>query len=97
MAQQRAHLGAEHELTLRETPIKRLLAETVAHQVNRTGSSLAKGKGEHAVDPRYSAADTVSADQLKQDFGIRAIAQHHTRATQFVGERGIAVDLSIED
>ena len=94
---QRTHLGGKDELASRETPVERLLAEAVAHQVDRTGGAVAKGKGEHAVDPRHGVAHPVSADQLEQDFGIRAIAQRHTGGAQFVGERPITVDLAIED
>jgi hypothetical protein len=65
--------------------------------MDRTGGAVAKGKGKHAVDPRHSLAHPVSADQLEQDFDIRSIAQCHTGGAQFVGERTVAVDLSIED
>jgi hypothetical protein len=56
-----------------------------------------KAKGEHAIDLRHGVVHPVAADQLEQNFGVRAIAQRYTGAAQFVGERPIAVDLAIED
>src|SRR5215471_14396314 len=97
MAQQRTNLRGENQLTTRVTPIERLLAQAVAHQMDGAGSTLTKGKGEHAVDLRDRLAHTVSADQLEQDFGIRAIAQRHTVSAQFLGERTVTVYLAIED
>jgi hypothetical protein len=86
MAQERTYLGGKDESTALDTPVERLLAKAVAHQVERAGGAVAEGKGEHAVDPRHGVAHPVAADQLEQPLGIRAIAQHYVGGAQFGGE-----------
>ena len=70
--------------------IKRLFAETVAYQMQCTARPVAKGEGELSLDPLQRPPHPVTADQLKQDLGIRAVLQLHPVAVQFRSQRSIA-------
>ncbi len=97
VAEECGDLGGEYQPVLRHRPIERLLAEPVAHEVDGTLRPVAKGEREHAVDALDGPAHSQAADQLEEDLGIRAVAQHDPAAAQLLGKSAIAVDLAVED
>jgi hypothetical protein len=70
MAHYRPRLRGKDQPTLCETPIERLLAKAVVHQMQGAGGAVAEGEGEHALDSGRRLAHPVAPDQLKQEANI---------------------------
>ena len=90
-------LGGEHELLAEPGPVKRLDAETVAHQREGAVLTVPNGDGEHADQTRHRLRDAEFGDRFDDDFRIGVSAEVASAFLQVGANFLEVVDLAVED
>ncbi len=74
MRAQRLELGGEHKIGAGEAVIERLLAESVARQVQDPLVRVPQREREHAYEARERALDAPAFESGKHDLGVGVAA-----------------------
>ena len=97
MGAQCLQLGREEEGLPLPPVVERLLPETVPDQVEHPLRRVPCGKGEHSGDPGKGGLDPPPGDQREQDLGIGTSPEDLSCRDQLLAQRGVIVDLPVED